>query len=157
MMAWRAAARTRLESLSPSAIHVLFVGRTGTKDAGTMTITQTALLTLTDQWQEKVKRFSDEAHKINRSIPEEIREMPTTKGEHSENLHGYAAGYAAARQELLRLLEVCAVCVGTGTTAGQNGTTTMRVYCWKCKGTGMENCPTNADGDGRREPAPPRQ
>lgn len=108
-----------------------------------MNITQIALRTLTDQWQEKVKRFSNEAHKINRSIPEEIREMPTTKGEHSENLHGYAAGYAAARQELLRLMEVCAVCVGTGTTAAQTGTTTMRCVCWKCKGTGTANSPTN--------------
>jgi hypothetical protein len=102
-----------------------------------MTITQTALLTLTDQWQEKVKRFSDEAHSIWRAIPEEIREMPTTKGERSENLHGYAAGYAAARQELLRLLEVCPQCVGMGSIAHPTATTKQRLACWKCKGTGM--------------------
>lgn len=108
-----------------------------------MMITQTALLELTDQWKAKVKQFADEAHLVRKRIHPDAIEMPTTPGERSENLHGYAAGYAAARNELLRLLEVCEVCVGTGSTAAPSATTTMRSVCWKCKGTGMANSPTS--------------
>lgn len=100
---------------------------------------KTNLLLLTDRWLERVKEFSAEAHKIKMSIPEEEYEMPTTKGEHSENLHGFAAGYSAARLDLLAELDVCVSCVGLGTTAPQQSTGTMRVVCWRCDGSGLES------------------
>ena len=98
---------------------------------------------MTDQWQEKVKRFSDEAHLIKKTIHTDVFQTPTTPGERAENLHGYAAGYAAARQELLRLLEVCEACVGMGSISHPSATTKQRLACWKCKGTGMANSQHN--------------
>jgi len=109
-----------------------------------MTITQTALLELTDQWKEKSKQFSVEAIAFRKKEHTDAIDLPTSPREHSENLHGYAAGYAAARKELLQLLKVCEVCVGSGATLPSNGTTTMRVQCWKCQGTGMAITPTYA-------------
>ena len=102
-----------------------------------MTITQTALLELTDRWKEKVAKLNSEAQEIRKKSERET--APHSPGELAENIYGFAAGYAAARNDLLRLLEVCEVCVGSGFTACQTGTTTMRHYCWKCKGTGMAN------------------
>jgi hypothetical protein len=106
-----------------------------------MIVSKESLIDLSDQWKDKVKKLSDEAHKIRKGIHPDAIEMPTTEGERSENIHGFAAGYSAARQELLRLLKVCEVCVGTGSTASQDATTKMRFVCWKCKGSGSSGFP----------------
>lgn len=73
-----------------------------------MKISQTKILHLTEQWQAKMIKFVDEAHRIEGRIHKDAFGNPTTPRERSENLHGYAAGYAAARNELLRLIEGCA-------------------------------------------------
>lgn len=107
-----------------------------------MTITQTALLELTDQWKAKVATLNAEASEIRKKTERET--APHTPDELAENVYGFAAGYAAARNDLLRYLEVCMQCVGMGSIAHPSATTKQRLACWKCKGTGMAICPTNA-------------
>lgn len=66
-----------------------------------MTITQTALLELTDRWKARVATLNAEASEIRKKTERET--APHTPDELAENVFGLAAGYAAARNELIRL------------------------------------------------------
>ena len=99
-----------------------------------MNITQKNLLLLADRWMAAMKRHNADAGEILKMTDRQTAHH--TQGELAENIYGVAAGYAAARKDLLEFLKVCGFCVGTGTMFPV-GTTTMRVTCPKCKGSGM--------------------